>query len=65
MNWNRFAFVALGLGCFVASAFIPVAAPYLIPAGAALTGVAVPSEVAGTVIRAFSKEQENGKGKEG
>lgn len=56
MNWNRFAFIALGVGCFVASAFIPAAAPYLIPAGAALTGVAVPSEVAGVVAGAFKKE---------
>jgi membrane protein YqaA with SNARE-associated domain len=51
--WNRFAFVALGISCFVASAFIPAAAPYLIVAGAALTGVAVPSQAAAPVVDAL------------
>ncbi len=54
MNWNRFAFIALGVGCFVAGAFIPVAAPYLIVVGAALTGVAVPSQMASPVVNAVA-----------
>jgi hypothetical protein len=55
MNWNRFAFALLGIGCVVAGALLPAAGSVLIPIGAGLAGVAVPSEVAGTLINAFKK----------
>lgn len=54
--WSRFAWGLLGAGCFVASAFVPVAAPYLIPAGAAFVGLAVPATQMGLVSKPPSQK---------
>jgi hypothetical protein len=47
--WSRFAWAALGVASLVAAGFVPVAAPYLVPAGAMMLGVALPSTRAGLV----------------
>jgi hypothetical protein len=54
MDWNRFAFAALGVACMTAGALLPVTSQYLIPAGFGLLGIAVPSETAAPVIEALS-----------
>jgi hypothetical protein len=47
--WPRFAWGLLGTACFIASAFVPAAAPYLLPAGAGFVGLALPATQLGLV----------------
>jgi hypothetical protein len=42
VSWKRLATYALGGASIVAGALIPVAAPYLVPAGIGLLGLATP-----------------------
>lgn len=53
MNWNRFAFILLGVTCVVVGTLVPATATILTPLGYTLVGGAIPSDVASPVVGIF------------
>jgi hypothetical protein len=42
-SWIHLAWAALGVGSIIVGAMVPATAPYLIPTGAGLLGLAIPT----------------------